>query len=231
MLFRGVLISQASGRIGDAVASRNAGGAYFRSMGNPNPNPATPEQETIRAAMTAVRADWAAFTAEQRAAWDEFSAGVRRPGRIGTMRSIGGFQEFTRANLPRYYCNGILSTSLATVAEPPNRASVSIGRPVESVACDGGKVTVDWDSLASWNTVTGQGLMVWASPALPGTVNYYRSPMTLVGFIEGGTGADDPVQFTTPDETTAGQCRTFRVRFIGADGTLSDDYWTRAAQT
>lgn len=231
MLYRGVLISQASGRIGDAVASHNRGGAYFRSLGNPNPNPPTPEQETIRACMTALRAEWEGFTAEQRAAWDEFSSGVRRPGRIGTLRNIGGFQEFARANLPRFYCDGILSTSLGIVAIPPTRASVSIGRPVASVACDGGKVTIDWDSLALWNTTTGQGLMVWISPALPGTVNYYRSPMTLVGFIEGGTGQDDPVQFNAEDETTAGQCRTFRVRFIGADGTLSDDYWTRAVQS
>lgn len=231
MLFRGVLISQASGRIGDAVASHNSAGPYFRSLGNPNPNPATPEQEAVRACMSTLRSEWAGFTQAERAAWDEFSAGVRRPGRIGTLRSIGGFQEFCRANLPRYYCNAILSTSLATVAEPPARASVSIGRPVESVQCDGGKVTIDWDSLATWNLTTGQGLMVWASPALPGTVNYYRSPMTLVGFVEGGVGADDPVQFNTEDETTAGQCRTFRVRFIAADGTLADDYWTRAVQS
>lgn len=229
MLFKGILISSASGRIGDAVASRNSGGSYFRSIGNPNPNPATDEQLTCRQALADLYAQWQELSDEARGKWELFSRRTLRPSRIGTYRPVGGYQEFCRANFCRFICNAALGQGLSTVVLPTNNTEADQGFPIPSftIAESHAEGFLYYDDDAAWNQSDQSALIAWFSPVLPPTINWYRSPMTLAFCWPGTTLGGSPYTFEAPGELAAGNVVFVKTRTTMYHGGLSPEQWHR----
>lgn len=228
MLFQGVLISRASGRLGDSVFSHNRGGPYVRALGNPNPNPATDEQIAIRATMTQLVADWkTTLTKEQRSAWQRLADDFPTEGRSGVVRSIGGFPAYTRATSHHRQANDWLSTSFTLAADPPVEPFATFDPTQFSqleVHNSSSKLYMHYDNTDGSLSDPNDCVLVYGSPQLPGTINWYRSPMTLVAAIISGTG--DIAVSTSPNDFSTGDHCSVKVVLQKADGRVSRPWWT-----
>lgn len=223
MLYKGVLISGASGRIDDAVASHNKGGAYFRALGNANPNPPTDNQLALRAAATTVHDAWTGLEENIRTQWYEYGSSQRRTGRTGVRRPLAGYQEFSRANLLRVYGSSVLGIALDMVNAPPV-VSPFPSDGLVSIVKDGHHVTLTFDNGEPWWGALAAACLIWVSPPLVATRRYYRSPMHLVA--SAGPQTTDTVALSL-DTGYADHTCWIRLRVSTAEGCLSTERWVR----
>lgn len=229
MLYRGVLITSASGRIDDAVASHNRHGSYFRALGNPNPNPATDPQVVLRNAIAVCHAEWLDLTAEQRAAWETHSRTFPLSNRIGDRRPIGGYPWFTRLNVLRHQSDLTFGTTLGTITAPPATGHADwIGlMPDISVSDGDGRLFITWPSAPAWSTDNDGVLFGWVSTDLNPTVNFHRSPMTLMRPLEAPLGLP-PATMNMPTDGIAGRRYFVKLRYADPAGSLSFPLWLHA---
>lgn len=229
MLYKGTMITSASGRLGDLVASRNQGGEYFRVLGNPNPNPPTDEQLTCRQALTDIYAEWQGLSPEARQQWAAFSQRTLRPSRIGTYRPIGGYPEFTRANLCRFVANAALSQALPTVVLPTNNIAATQGDPAPRfIAYEHHSIIeVFYDGDSAWYQDPDSALLVWVSPQQEPTVNWYRSPMTLAACFPGQSLELNPYEWDSMLDLIPGKALFLKTRATMSHGGLSPEQWHR----
>jgi hypothetical protein len=217
MLYKGVLITNASGRVDDAVASRNRGGPYFRAMGNPNPNPPSTAQLANRAASEAVYEAWAALSEDTRRRWYEFSGDTKRTGRAGHRRSVGGYQEYSRANLIRAYVNAAALGSLDLVELPPANALPPPDSLVSVEWRSAMKFRVHLDPARSWAGNAQAAMVVAVASPKPLTRYSVRAGFCVMG-VALGTADEQDVE--TPQDYS-GAAAFLRVRVTLPDGRLS----------
>lgn len=226
MLYQGVMIARASGRLGDSVWSHNRGGPYVRSLGNPNPNPATSEQDAIRNAMRNILLDWqTALSPSQRQAWRDLADDFPTHGRSGILRSIGGWPAFTRANIIRQQTvQASLDPSLTTIIEPP-ATPVRPFKPEWIETCVAGDGTPNWQIVMADSAPFGEdeGIVVFGGPRLPNAVRFYKSPMTINTVLTNASA-------TSYEGTVAGDFEPgdhVKVKLVAcfADGSVSRPYW------
>ena len=89
-------VSNASGKIGGTVYSRNKGGSYFRNWVYPN-NPQTSKQQTQRNLLAAKSAAWRLLTTGERDAWDTWADENPILDRLGNSIKLSGAQDFFQA--------------------------------------------------------------------------------------------------------------------------------------
>lgn len=97
IIIPGVAISQASGRVGGTIFSRNRGGAYIRNGSKPSVV-TTPYAQTIKAILANFSAQWQDLTAEQREAWTEWATQNPITNRLGQQRTLSGHGAFVQIN-------------------------------------------------------------------------------------------------------------------------------------
>lgn len=227
MLYKGVLIANASGRLDTSVFSHNRGGEYVRALGNPNPNPATSEQTACRDSMSQLIAAWPALPDFKRLAWHTYSRGKLRPNRIGVLRRIGALPEFTRSNFVRAQCNNWLGTSL-TIAElpPADDTPWPPVMPTLSLTNGSANLAVHFPTPDVMDLDGESVLAVWVSPPLPATINWYRSPMTLAAAIDSST-AGTTTNVPTGHTWASGEVCFVKLRMTRQDGGLTPAWWQR----
>lgn len=236
MIFNGLLITNASGRLGNDVFSRNSGGPYVRALGNPNPNPPTDEQLYCRSAMTKIVEKWRSLSPAQRLAWSQMADNFPVPGRTGVVRSIGGLPAFTRANHPRLCSQLWLGTDLDFVYDPPDPPVVPFERPQDIAAVfpiGDTNFYLSFNTSSVWTLSVLSAMLVYVSPPLDLSVNWYKSPMTLVAAVI--TPVESPIAITTmlptPVEIPMDKHYKVKLRTIYADGSVSQDLWLDIAAT
>lgn len=102
MLFRGLLVGAASGKMGALVASHNKGGQYMRARVTPSGAVATPAQGVVRNAMSSLATAWSQdLTADQRLAWADYALNVPGTNRIGDPIQLSGQNWYIACNVPR----------------------------------------------------------------------------------------------------------------------------------
>lgn len=230
MIYNGLLITNASGRLGADVFSRNAGGPYVRALGNPNPNPATDEQVAARTAMALIVSRWRGLTQAQRADWSAMSSRFPVPGRTGVVRDVGGLPAFTRANHPRIHSYKWLDSPLRYIDDPPEVPVVpfTLPNPFHAVfPINDFNFYLTYRDTDAWTLNALSALIVWVSPPLPLSVHYYKSPMTMVAAVV--TPAESPLTIPTmyPEavEITADTHFKLKLRLVLSDGSVTTDQW------
>lgn len=113
MLFRGVIVGAASGKVGAMVASHNKGGQYMRARTTPT-NPRTVYQTAVRDAVRSLSNAWeSTLTPTQIGDWNVYAANVRRTNRLGDATNSSGFSWYVGNNIPR------LQAALARIDDAP----------------------------------------------------------------------------------------------------------------
>lgn len=98
----GVAVSQASGRVGGTIFSRNRGGAYMRNGSIPN-TVTTLFAQSIKAITAAQSQAWAALDEGEREQWVEWAAQNPVINRLGQSRTLSGHQAFVQINARLVY--------------------------------------------------------------------------------------------------------------------------------
>jgi len=102
------MISDARGKVGEIIYSRNRGGPYIRSIGT-NLHVPTAEQLICRDVLKAVTKDWSEeLTEANRQSWRAYAAMYPLPDMWGARTYDSGFSYFVKCNFQPYRVNATL---------------------------------------------------------------------------------------------------------------------------
>lgn len=221
MLFKPLLGTDLSGKVGGIVASHNAGGAYFRAATIPT-NPNSPQQQVVRAAVTQLTNQWTSvLTPIQRAEWDLYAFNVKVTNRIGEQVNISGLAMFVRCNVVRVQGNQ------AAVLDGPGEFNLSFHTPPTldtwSEATQSGNLNFFTGLLTDlWANEVGGFLFVFISRPQNASINFFRGPYRQSGGVTGDPVPPvPPAVITSPFPFIAGQKIFGRVVTVTADGRAS----------
>ena len=93
----GALVVAGSGKINGWVASRNRGGAYFRTKVTPL-NPSTSAQQNARGILGSLSTQWSQLTEEQRLSFNNAVASFATTDIFGDIRNPSGINLFVKLN-------------------------------------------------------------------------------------------------------------------------------------
>lgn len=227
MLFKGILIAAASGRIGNAVASHNRGVAYFRALGPP-PGLPTARQTKSRLALADCFTRWRdVLTQAQRTLWAEFAH--RHPDRtaLGQEIILTPYAAFSREAFIRFHANRESLTTFGPITTPPTGATPYTSRPRAIAVPSLSRIRITWTRDPESIDDPNEGISVYISAPKAATINSLRSGFRLHHTIQGDLdGPPAPPWDISIPVMTAGQrlfvrCRAFSLSFPVQAPTLS----------
>lgn len=195
MLFRGVIVGAASGRVGALVASHNRGGQYMRARVTPT-NPNTVFQQGVRNAVRTLSNAWLETVSDvERAGWTAYAQNVTRVNRLGDTVYTSGFSWFVGNNIPRF------NAGLPVIQAPP--VIFNTGQPDFSagvtLTIEGTAGTLTLGSSPSdLLTADADGaLLLYVSRPIAMTRNFFKGPYRLAAVIP-GNDTNLTFDFTSP---------------------------------
>lgn len=115
----GMVVVAGSGKIGGHVASRNRGGAYFRTKVTPV-NPQTSYQTTVRARLTTISQTWRTIGVEDRNTWNTAVTNFAKTDIFGDLKNPSGFNLYQRLN------NNLITVGQSIMVTAPNPEGVDV---------------------------------------------------------------------------------------------------------
>lgn len=197
MLFKPLLGTDLSGKVGGIVASHNAGGAYFKAATIPT-NPNTVFQQAVRTAVAALTVRWNdSLTPAERSAWEVYADNVLLTNRIGDQVNVSGLAMYVRSNVSRLQRGGGFQDTAPTIF---NLGAFDQG-DAENATEAAQTIDIDFGSTISpgiWLTELGSHLLVYVSRPQNPSINFFKGPYRFVAALSG-----DPVPPVTPFTVTA----------------------------
>src|SRR5690606_4000781 len=142
----GMMMTDARGKLGGQVFSKNRGGAYVRTKVTPS-NPQTLAQTIVRTNLGNISQLWNSLTTDQIAGWNSAVENWKSTDIFGDIKIPSGKNLFTKLNV------NLLNTTRPVVLDVPEKQSVNV-QP---------QVTVSYDTATSAWTLT-------SLPSIPGIV-------------------------------------------------------------
>lgn len=221
----GMMAGSMSGKLGTHVMSHNKGGHYAR-MNSLNVNPATPEQQVMRDALSALSTRWRdVVTPAQRDQWTAYTAGSPYTNRLGESKIMPPLSMYIRCNAPRLQAGLVIADDGPIIngdgtLTPPTVATWT----AHADNTGNGPGGIAWTLGDTWNPTTMEtdsALMMFISRPQNPTVVFFKGPYRLANVI--GAGHTNP--FTTAlDSFPAGSGQKKFFRFVASckDGRLTN---------
>lgn len=221
MKFKSQLVTQASGSIGGATFSRNAGGMYIRARSIPV-NTNTAQQQAVRNNLAQLASRWGnVLTPAQRFAWETYAQNTPLTDSLGEPRPVSGLAMYIRGNAPR------IQAGLTIVDDGP----IVFGLPSNGgqfFASDEPNQEVDVTFIESdaWVDIDDGGLSVLISRPTSPTINYFAGPYRFAGLIAGDstTPPTSPAAIAVPFPISPGQRIHIQTRVLDARGRISSPF-------
>lgn len=124
----GMFMTDARGKVGGQVFSKNRSGAYVRTKVTPV-NPRSTFQQANRAVLGALSSSWSGLTEEQRKLWNSVVEDWQKTNVFGDLVKPTGKNLFTGLNSVRLS----MFPQLQVLETPPNKGKVPVVRAVEGV--------------------------------------------------------------------------------------------------
>lgn len=157
----GMFMTDARGKVGGHILSKNRGGSFVRTKVTPA-NPRTASQAQARARLANNSSAWSALTEAQRVKWNEAVVSYQKTDVFGDLRKPTGKNLFTGLNANLQLVNS------SPIVAPEN--PVALIDPVELAFVDLSSGSIE---IANFPEVTDQKYVIMASPAMsPGTFNF-----------------------------------------------------------
>jgi hypothetical protein len=221
MLFKPVLGTDLSGKLGGIVASHGPGGAYFRAASIPT-NPNTPQQQAVRNAVSSLTSTWVTgLTQAQRDAWDVYGDNVKITNRIGEQVNISGLAHYVRSNVARIQAGQARVDDGPTTFDLGGHALVTISGFSEVTQL--GSFSFNTSGITDpWANEAGGFMFVYLSrPQNPG-INFFRGPYRFSVNIVGDPAPPvSPLFIPVPFAFVEGQRLFGRAVASTADGRYS----------
>lgn len=169
----GAIVVAGSGKLGGHVASRNRGGAYFRTKVTPV-NPDTTYQAGVRNRLTSISQEWRSLSASNRDSWNSAVQAFAKTDVFGDLKNPSGFNLYQRLN------NNLDAVGSAGITIPPLPGNVYAAATLSAVAD-----VSDESILVSYTPVipAGQAVKVFATPCLSPGVSFVKSEYRLIEVI------------------------------------------------
>lgn len=192
MLFKPLLGTDLSGKVGGLVASHNSGGAYFRAATIPT-NPNTVFQQAVRTAVSAHTAAWqSSLTQAERDAWILYADNVTLTNRIGEQHNVSGLAMFIRTNVPRSQAGLARQDVAPAIFNLSTFSNATAGNASAAIQ----DIDIGFDSFGPtdpWVTTAGSFLLAYVSRPQNSGIEFFKGPYRFVGALQG-----DPVPPVSP---------------------------------
>lgn len=169
----GMVVVAGSGKIGGHVASRNRGGAYFRTKVTPV-NPQTTAQSAVRSSFTTFAQGWKALTDAQRSAWNAAVTNYARTDVFGDIKNPSGFNLYVRLN------QNLVTAGLTEISDPVLPDSVADENILTAVPDASSQL---FPVTFSFAVPANAAIKVFATPQLSQGVTFVKSEFRLVDVI------------------------------------------------
>jgi hypothetical protein len=220
MKYIGLISSDARGKDGGNVASRNRFGTYLRAHVSPV-QPRTTSQVANRNAFGAISSAWRGLTAAEVQGWNTLASTVTFKDTLGSSYNPTGAQLFMlmSRNLIR---NGGSANANAPVAIPAIPALLTL---TPTITVTGGAVTAISLAFTPTPVPTGVAMFIYASKSVSTGISFV-SPSQYRFMVAVAAAADSPEALLTPYTTVFGTPPitgkiNFRARFIDTNSGYS----------
>lgn len=172
----GMMMTDARGKLGGQVFSKNNAGAYVRTKVSPV-NPQSTYQTGVRSIFGSLSQGWGALTDDQRSAWNSSVDAYKRSDVFGTVRASTGKALYQRVN------QNLLNAGLTAVDTPPATFDAD---PVTLVSVSF-TVTGQVAEIATSGDSTGGVIQAWATPVLSPGTSFVKNLIRAVAYVTGGS--------------------------------------------
>ena len=190
----GMMMTDARGKLGGQVFSKNRAGAYVRTKVTPV-NPRTAAQQLSRFILGSLSASWSGLTEVQRRSWNAAVDDWQKTDIFGDLRKPTGKNLFTSLN------KELLQSSQSQILLPPAKVVIP------DVIIDGSQISIgsstfDVDTLGD---STGFVIQLSATPAMTQGTTFIDDKLRVISYDAGGPdaapeiGSDYIAKFGTPE--------------------------------
>lgn len=180
----GMMMTDARGKIGGQVFSKNRGGAYVRTKVTPS-NPQTADQVAQRALLAENSQAWRSLTEAQRLAWNSSVSNFSSTNVFGDIVNPTGANLHTKLNINTALVSGSVLTS------PPNPVGVQTPFDVSITAGVASSEMLLGFGLAS--VPVGTGLVVEATGQMSAGVYNANNKFRMIGVLPAATATDEDI--------------------------------------
>lgn len=209
----GMMMTDASGKLGGQVFSKNRGGSYVRTKVTPL-NPQSTAQMSVRGIFASISSAWSSLNESARASFQNFVSDYARTDIFGDLRNPSGKNLYQRLNQNLAISNQPAISVCVVPSEVPFANVVSASADISGTS---------FDVVTGGNT-TGSRVVAWATPSLSQGTSFVKNKLRQIGVYDGADEltaniwADYIAKFGTP---SAGANIFVGVRVINANGQAS----------
>lgn len=219
----GMMMTDARGKLGGQVFSKNKGGSYVRTKVTPT-NPSTTAQATARALFSTISQGWSALTAAQRAAWNAAVPDWATTDIFGDLKNPTGKELYQRLN------NQAQSAGLAAVTDVPAKLAL----PDDIVTAVAINITAGTITLTGANTDADVQVMLDATAVLSAGTKFVKNRLRNIyneagdSYVAATAYAAYTAKFGVP---SAGDNIYIGVKYVVASGQASPRQIIKATVT
>lgn len=209
----GMMMTDASGKLGGQVFSKNRGGSYVRTKTTPS-NPQTVAQMAIRGIFASISSAWSGLTQGNRDSFNNFVGDYARTDIFGDARNPSGKSLFQRLNQ-----NLVISgQNQITTCVSPSEVPFAFVLSAEA------NISASQFFIETNNDTTGCKVVVWATPPMSQGTKFVKNKLRQLEVSNGDVAVTVNVwakyieKFGVP---TAGANIVVGVRVINANGQAS----------
>ena len=173
----GMWMTDARGKSGGHVISKNRGGSYVRTKVTPV-NPRTAAQTAIRSAFAAISSAWSGLSNAARESFNGFVTSYATTDIFGDLRNPSGKALFQKLNLNLSISNQTqITTCVSPLAVPALGVDEANFNSILATA-----------TLKTTGNVTGEKVLIWATPPLSQGTKFVKNRLRQIQVIDGGNG-------------------------------------------
>ena len=163
------MMTDARGKLGGQVFSKNKGGAYVRTKVTPA-NPQTSAQTTVRALFAAISAAWSALTAANIAAWNTAVDEWKSTDIFGDLLAPTGKELHQRLN------NQLQTVGGSALTAPPAKVALP-NSPITAADFD---TTLSTLTLTGAYTTTGTYVQIFSTTQLSAGTSFVKNKLRVI---------------------------------------------------
>jgi hypothetical protein len=177
----GSIVTEGSGKIGGHVASKNRGGAYFRTKVTPI-NPNTTAQQNARGILGSLSTQWSLLTQAQRLSFNNAVADFATTDIFGDIRNPSGINLFVKLN------TNLINTGQAQIVSAPAKEEFLFsGISVVALTVATQEVQINLDNSLN----NGATVLLFATPSLSQGTSFVKNRLRCIGSETVSMGAID----------------------------------------
>lgn len=167
----GAIVTEGSGKINGFVASRNRGGAYFRTKVTPL-NPSSTAQQNVRGQLGALASQWSGLTDAQRASFNNAVTDFASTDVFGDIRNPSGINLFVKLN------SNLGNSSQSAIATAPAKLEIPFdGITDVAMTVTGQLGVIDLNS----DNNNGATVLVFATAPQTAGTTFVKNKLRLIG--------------------------------------------------